>query len=104
MLTLSSLPLLPVLTTVSRVILLGILLSYLPQHYRIITRKTSFGISPYFVLLGTTSGTCGFANILVLPRSGADIACCKHISGISCFAGLLGIFQVGVQWFCFATM
>ncbi|KAK2767820.1 hypothetical protein FQN54_003981 [Arachnomyces sp. PD_36] len=90
--------------SLSIIILLGILLSYLPQHYRIITRKTSFGISPYFVLLGTTSGTCAFANILVLPRSGADIACCKEISGISCFAGLLGIFQVGVQWFCFATI
>jgi PQ loop repeat len=78
--------------------------SYLPQHYRIISRRSSFGLSPYFVLLGTTSGTCQFANILVLPRSRADVACCKEISGFACFAGLLGIAQVGVQWSCFTVM
>ncbi|KAF3491545.1 PQ loop repeat protein [Arthroderma uncinatum] len=88
--------------TFSILIFLGILLSYLPQHYRIISRKTSFGISPYFILLGTTSGTSGFANILVLPKSARDIACCSDISGFACFAGLLGILQVGVQTLCFA--
>ncbi|KAL3419782.1 ATP synthase F0 [Phlyctema vagabunda] len=85
-------------------ILLGILVSYLPQHYRIIARGTSEGISPYFVLLGTTSGTCGFANILVLPASRADVACCKTVSTFECTAGLLGIAQVGVQWFCFSVI
>ncbi|QSS52607.1 PQ loop repeat protein [Histoplasma capsulatum var. duboisii H88] len=85
-------------------ILFGILLSYLPQHHRIISRRSSFGISPYFILLGTTSGTFSFSNILVLPRSGEDIACCKEIDGFSCFAGLLGIFQVGVQALCFAII
>lgn len=85
-------------------ILLGILVSYLPQHFRIINRRSSFGLSPYFVLLGTTSGTCAFANILVLPTSRADVACCKEISGFACFAGILGIAQVGVQWSCFTFM
>ncbi|KAJ4680041.1 hypothetical protein HRR95_003760 [Exophiala dermatitidis] len=46
-------------------ILVGILVSYLPQHIRIIRLRSSFGLSPWFVLLGTTSGTCAFANILV---------------------------------------
>ncbi|KAJ9269769.1 hypothetical protein DTO212C5_4145 [Paecilomyces variotii] len=87
--------------TISVVILVGILVSYLPQHYRIISLRSSFGISPYFVLLGTTSGTFAFANILVLPLSKQDVACCKAISGIACFAGLLGIFQAGAQWLCF---
>jgi hypothetical protein len=91
------------LNTVS-LILAGILVSYLPQHARIISLRSSFGISPFFVLLGTTSGTFGFANILVLPRSAQDVACCREISGIACFAGLLGIFQVGVQWLCFSIM
>ncbi|OAX84256.1 hypothetical protein ACJ72_01371 [Emergomyces africanus] len=90
--------------TLSLGILFGILLSYIPQHYRIISRRSSFGISPYFILLGTTSGTFAFANILVLPRSGEDIACCKEINGFSCFAGLLGIFQVGVQALCFTII
>ncbi|KAI9836363.1 MAG: hypothetical protein M1819_001392 [Sarea resinae] len=90
--------------TLSILILLGILISYLPQHHRIIARRSSEGISPYFVLLGTTSGTCAFANILVLPASRADLACCNEISGFACFAGLLGIAQVGVQWACFTII
>ncbi|KAI9929124.1 hypothetical protein ASPWEDRAFT_169039 [Aspergillus wentii DTO 134E9] len=85
----------------SILILFGILLSYLPQHFRIISLRSSFGISPFFILLGTTSGTSSFANILVLPRSIQDAACCKEISGFSCFSALLGILQVGVQWLGF---
>ncbi|RJE20935.1 PQ loop repeat protein [Aspergillus sclerotialis] len=85
----------------SILILFGILISYLPQHYRIISLRSSFGISPYFVLLGTTSATNGFANILVLPRSARDVSCCKEINGLACFAGILGILQVGVQTLCF---
>jgi len=88
----------------SIIILLGILVSYLPQHHRIISRQTSEGISPYFVLLGTTSSTSGFANILVLPASRADVACCKTVSAFECFTGLLGIAQVGTQWFCFTVI
>jgi len=90
--------------TLSIFILVGILISYLPQHYRIISRGTSEGISSYFILLGTTSGTCGFATILVLPDSRADVACCKTVSAFECVAGLLGIAQVGVQWFCFSVI
>ncbi|RAL61086.1 hypothetical protein DID88_010427 [Monilinia fructigena] len=80
---------------VSIFILVGILVSYSPQHYRIISRKTSEGISPFFILLGTTSGTCAFTNIIVLPASRADVACCRTVSTLECAAGLLGIAQVG---------
>lgn len=85
-------------------ILLGILISYLPQHHRIISRRSSTGISPYFVLLGTTSGTCAFANILTLPASRRDLACCRELSGFECVSGVLGIAQIGVQWSCFMVM
>ncbi|AEO66381.1 cde4ee2a-167b-4e66-b802-1046edcaa23e [Thermothielavioides terrestris] len=86
---------------VSIVILIGLLISYLPQHVRIIKRRTSEGISPYFVLLGTTSATSAFANILLLPKSRQDVACCKELEAFHCVAGLLGIAQLGVQWICF---
>ncbi|KIW63689.1 hypothetical protein PV04_08672 [Phialophora macrospora] len=88
----------------SLLILIGILISYLPQHIRIIRLRSSYGLSPYFVLLGTTSGTCAFANILVLPRSRSDIACCREVDEFACLAGLLGIAQVGVQWSCFGVI
>ncbi|KAK4173920.1 hypothetical protein QBC36DRAFT_49246 [Triangularia setosa] len=77
------------------------LISYLPQHFRIISRGTSEGISPYFILLGTTSATSAFANILLLPQSRQDVACCKELETFHCVAGLLGIAQLGVQWICF---
>ena len=86
----------------SLVLLLGILGSYLPQHYRIISRKSSEGISSFFLLLGVTSGTAAFLNILILSRD--VLACCKYIGGFNCFAAGLGVAQVGTQWVCFAVM
>lgn len=80
------------------------MLSYVTQHYRIISRGSSEGISPYFVLLGVTSANSQFGNILTLPQSRADVACCKEVSPFECTAGLLGIAQIGTQWICFAVM
>lgn len=84
--------------------MVGILVSYLPQHYKIISRRSSEGISPYFLLLGTTSGTCAIANILTLPTSREDMSCCRVISPFACAAGLLGIVQVAIIWSCFFLM
>ncbi|KAL4928388.1 PQ-loop repeat-containing protein [Aspergillus undulatus] len=85
----------------SILIVLGILVSYLPQLYRIATLKSSFGISPYFVLLGTTSGTFALANMVSQRQSLQDVACCKDVSGLACFAGLLGVLQVATQLLSF---
>ncbi|SPO00080.1 related to PQ loop repeat protein [Cephalotrichum gorgonifer] len=89
---------------VSIIIVLGMLVSYLPQHYRIISRRTAEGISPYFVLLGTTSATSGFAAILTVEPSRQDIACCKTVGAMECLGGMLGIAQLGVQWICFSLI
>lgn len=80
------------------------MLSYMTQHYRIISRGTSEGISPYFVLLGVTSANSQFGNILTLPESRADVACCREVSPFECTAGLLGVVQIGMQWICFTIM
>jgi len=96
-----------VLTTflpLDSLLILGILMSYLLQHVRIISRGTSEGISPYFVLLGVTSANAQFGNILTLPESRADVMCCKEVSPFECTAGVLGIVQIGTQWICFAVM
>lgn len=85
-------------------IVVGILVSYLPQHYKIIARRSSRGLSPMFVLLGTVSGTASIANILTLPESTRDMGCCKEIGSFPCAAALLGIAQIGVQWTCFFFM
>lgn len=88
--------------TISIMILVGLLVSYLPQHWRIISRRTSEGISPYFVLLGVTSASASFANIVMLPGSQEDISCCRVLNTFECLAGLLGMAQFAVQFFCFA--
>ncbi|KAL4780229.1 hypothetical protein BJX76DRAFT_54771 [Aspergillus varians] len=91
----------PLNFVLSILIVLGILVSYLPQLIRIATLRSSFGISPYFVLLGTTSGTFALANMVSQQQSLQDVACCKDVSGLSCFAGLLGILQVATQLLSF---
>jgi hypothetical protein len=85
-------------------LVVGILVSYLPQHYKIISRRSSRGLSPMFVLLGTVSGTASIANILTLPESTRDMGCCKEIGSFPCAAAMLGIVQIGVQWSCFFFM
>ncbi|KAF2871793.1 PQ loop repeat protein-like protein [Massariosphaeria phaeospora] len=82
-------------------LVVGILVSYLPQHVKIISRRSSQGLSPLFVLLGMVSATASIANILTLPASTRDMACCKQIGGFPCAAALLGIAQLAVQWACF---
>jgi hypothetical protein len=57
-----------------------------------------------FVLLGTVSGTASIANIITLPESRQDMACCREIGRFPCAAALLGIAQIGVQWACFFFM
>jgi uncharacterized membrane protein len=89
---------------VNRQLVLGILISYIPQHMKIIRHGTSAGLSPWWVLLGTVASTAALANILVLPSSQHDMACCREISGKACGAALLGVVQIGVQWVCFMTM
>ncbi|ODQ63551.1 PQ loop repeat protein [Nadsonia fulvescens var. elongata DSM 6958] len=81
--------------TFSLCLALGIFISYLPQHIRIVRRKTSEGISPLFILLGVLSGTSAFFNVLLLSRS--VIGCCSSISFGNCLAATLGVTQVGVQ-------
>ncbi|CAJ0904865.1 9732_t:CDS:2, partial [Entrophospora sp. SA101] len=64
----------PIDVSLSVFIALGMLISYLPQVHRIISHKTSEGLSPWFLLLGTTSATCSLFNILLLQYEMID--CC----------------------------
>jgi len=94
----------PWVLTLSIVLVIGILVSYLPQHVKIIKNGTSAGLSPWWVLLGTVSSIAAIANIVTLPTSQHDMACCKEISAAACGAALLGIVQIGIQWTCFMAI
>ncbi|CAG8766160.1 7469_t:CDS:2, partial [Acaulospora morrowiae] len=80
----------------------GMIISYIPQHYRIISTKSSDGISPWFLLLGCVSATCSLFNILILQRTVID--CCHEMTGFNCFASMLGIIQLSLQWLMFTLI
>jgi uncharacterized protein with PQ loop repeat len=94
----------PLTVSLAAVILVGILISYLPQHIKIISRRSSEGLSPWWVLLGGLSSIAAIGNILTLPQSRADVKCCNEITGGECAAALLGIAQIALQWGCFMFM
>ncbi|SCV69148.1 BQ2448_2168 [Microbotryum intermedium] len=90
----------------STLIIVGLVVSYLPQHYRIIRNKTSDGFSPFFLLLGSTSrhvhppparGHPALLNIVTLQWG--QVACCQYLSAGQCFESILGIGQVFFQCF-----
>jgi len=86
------------------ILVVGIIVSYIPQHAKIIHNRTSEGLSPWWVLLGGLSSIAAIGNILTLPQSRADIKCCREINGGACAAALLGVVQIGGQWCCFMFM
>ncbi|KAK9723013.1 hypothetical protein K7432_002263 [Basidiobolus ranarum] len=81
---------------------IGMLASYLPQHIKIIVNKTSEGLSPWFLLLGSISSASSFLNILILQFP--VLTCCKYLSSGECFESVLGIVQVGIQWSMFVII
>lgn len=90
--------------TLAAVIAIGILISYIPQHVKIIRKGTSEGLSPWWVLLGGLSSVALIGSIMTLPSSQEDMKCCKSIKFGECVAALLGIVQIGMQFTCFMLM
>ncbi|KAK5707697.1 hypothetical protein LTR97_000235 [Elasticomyces elasticus] len=87
----------PLTTALAAVLLAGILLSYIPQHLKILSRRSSEGLSPWWVLLGALSSIAALGNILTLPTSREDVACCKTIGRGECVAALLGLHNIFAQ-------
>ncbi|KIR63942.1 hypothetical protein I314_02723 [Cryptococcus bacillisporus CA1873] len=80
----------------------GLIISYLPQHIRIISAKSSEGFSPWFLLLGATSSASAMLNILIVQWP--LFRCCRILSAGSCFESLLGFLQVTLQWILFTVI
>ncbi|KAL8686499.1 MAG: hypothetical protein Q9218_007059, partial [Villophora microphyllina] len=82
------------------VLCLAIVFSYLPQYQRIISRGSSQGISPYFVLISTLFATTALANILLLQSVNGGYNCCKigDVHGSQCFIAFASTAQAGLQW------
>lgn len=80
---------------ISLFLCVGIFFSYVPQYIRIVIRKSSEGISPWFLLLGIISSFCAFFNILLVSKS--IYQCCSEITTGQCFSASLAIIQITVQ-------
>ena len=80
-------------------ILIGLVLSYTPQHMRIVRLGTSHGLSPYYLLMGALSGYSNLMNAVLLQSP--YMACCKRVSTAQCFLNLLGFLQLLTQWAMF---
>ncbi|OLY80721.1 hypothetical protein AYI68_g5177, partial [Smittium mucronatum] len=75
--------------------IIGTYLSYTPQLYKIYNRRSSEGISSYFILLGSLGAISNIFNYLILHYWIID--CCSAITGTSCIIKLLGMILVFVQ-------
>ncbi|KIJ16273.1 hypothetical protein PAXINDRAFT_98767 [Paxillus involutus ATCC 200175] len=80
----------------------GLIVSYVPQHLRIIRAGTSIGFSPWFLLLGTTSSAAAMFNIITLQWP--VIRCCHELSFGKCIEVTAGVAQVGLQWLLFTII
>ncbi|KAI1614737.1 hypothetical protein EDD36DRAFT_163498 [Exophiala viscosa] len=78
-----------------------LLICYIPQWGRIVSRKSAEGLSTYYILLGSLSGVCAVGNIMMLPSSAVEIGCCRTNTQFACISGLLGMLQVIFGIACF---
>jgi len=83
----------------STFIAIGLIVSYLPQHLRIINKGSSQGLSPWFLLLGSTGNASAMYNVIALQW--AVIQCCPHVGAGSCLESLGAVIQVVLQWFLY---
>lgn len=81
-------------------ITLGIVISYLPQYYRIYKKQTSEGLSVNFLLLGSCSSIFTFTNIILI--SARARYCCRigALTVFNCISSQLNLVQIGLQCTC----
>lgn len=87
--------------SVSCLLMVWLVICYIPQWARIVSRKSAEGLSTLYILLGSLSGVCAVGNIMVLPSSEDEIGCCRYRSTFACVSGLLGMAQVIFGIACF---
>lgn len=74
----------------------AIFVSYLPQHVKIIVRKTSEGLSPGFLLLGALSSFAAGMNIFLVSIP-VRRCCTTFLSKYECINALSNMFQIFIQ-------
>jgi len=78
------------------VLIFGVILSYVPQHYAIIKSKSARGISWIMIALANLSTCCNTINAVL--EQWKKIACCNEFSALQCNAVMLPLYQISVGW------
>lgn len=78
------------------VLTVGIYISFVPQHVKVIKRRTSEGLSPSYLLMGSISAFASFVNMYLVTVPARH--CCTHtLNAYQCANAMSGYVQVGVQ-------
>lgn len=83
-------------------IIIGTILSNIPFLLKIHKRKSSIGISPYFLVLSVLASICITCNIFCLQR--VLFSCCRFQPAGICFSNLLGVITIFSQLIINVTM
>lgn len=75
---------------------IGIFASYIPQHIKIINRRSSEGLSPDFLLLGSVSAYNALLNIYIFTTL-ARHCCLNGLNAFQCSNSLTGFIQILLQ-------
>ncbi|KAI3651844.1 hypothetical protein MP228_003147 [Amoeboaphelidium protococcarum] len=83
----------------SVVIAVGMAVSYLPQHAKIIMNRSSKGLSGIYLFMGAIAMISLLSNTLLLQFG--HLRCCSAQSAGQCLENIMAIIQIGIQFFCF---
>ncbi|KAF5364645.1 hypothetical protein D9758_005576 [Tetrapyrgos nigripes] len=80
----------------------GLLLVYALQYYKIISNRSSEGLSPLYLFFGTASCTSLFFNMAAMQWG--IMRCCQYLSFGKCIDISAGVIQLGLQWAVFGLI
>lgn len=86
----------------SSVVSVGIIVSYIPQLMRIVSARSSVGLSPWFLFLGTLSSWATMLNVLVLQWP--VLSCTFRYLSLLSMEHWMGVIQTGVQQLMFTIL
>lgn len=75
-------------------LLVGTLVSYLPQHIKLLMKKSHVGLSINKVSIGTMTATSGCIYYASLQYHEAFLCCGPEVSGLECFANVMNFLQL----------
>lgn len=78
------------------ILVFGVIISFVPQYYKIIKGKSTDGIDWFTLLLSTIAMNCAFISILF--SEWIKLVCCDDRTSIQCIATLLPLIHLFLAW------